>query len=172
MENIAEVLIGISGSGKSTYAKNKVENNPNWIRINRDSLRAMFFGDHLNGYYVHKDIGKREKFITLVQEELIEIGLYWSNKNIILDNTHLEEKYIKPFEIRRIDENIITKFIIFDCTLEEAKKRVLERDYPNTALEHYTTYIDAQYEKFQRIKEYTLKTYPNDTTIFTETRKK
>jgi len=42
MKNLTvEILIGLPGSGKSTYAKNKVANSNNWIRVNRDDFRAM-----------------------------------------------------------------------------------------------------------------------------------
>jgi predicted kinase len=35
------VLIGIPGSGKSTWAKDFVSNNSDWIRVNRDDFRDM-----------------------------------------------------------------------------------------------------------------------------------
>ena len=40
-----EMLVGIPGSGKSTYAKQIVTKDPsNWVRINNDDLRAMMNG--------------------------------------------------------------------------------------------------------------------------------
>lgn len=38
------LLVGLLGSGKSTWARKKVQEEPNTIIINRDSLRTMFFG--------------------------------------------------------------------------------------------------------------------------------
>ncbi len=35
---------GIPGSGKTTWAKNFVKNNPNYIRISRDDLRSILIG--------------------------------------------------------------------------------------------------------------------------------
>ena len=35
------VLIGLPASGKSTWAHDFIERNPNWIRINKDDLRSM-----------------------------------------------------------------------------------------------------------------------------------
>lgn len=39
-KQILEFLIGLPASGKSTYAKNKVVQDPdNWVRLNRDDIR-------------------------------------------------------------------------------------------------------------------------------------
>ena len=35
------ILIGIPGSGKSTWAKDYVKYNDNWVRVNRDDFRDM-----------------------------------------------------------------------------------------------------------------------------------
>ena len=58
------VMRGLPGSGKSTYAKKLLAENPNaWKRINRDELRAMFDGGHFsNG---------NEKFVKQVRDLLI-----------------------------------------------------------------------------------------------------
>ena len=37
------ILIGISGSGKTTIAKEMISKNQNLIRINRDDLRKTLF---------------------------------------------------------------------------------------------------------------------------------
>ena len=36
------ILIGIPGSGKSTWSTEFVKENKDWVRINRDDFRFMF----------------------------------------------------------------------------------------------------------------------------------
>lgn len=77
------ILRGIPGSGKSTYAKQLVEENPNaYKRINRDDLRAMFD----NGY-VSKG---NEKFVKQVRDILIVKALE-DGKHVVVDDTNLSE---------------------------------------------------------------------------------
>ena len=35
------ILIGIPASGKSTWSKEYVRKNPNWVRVSRDDFRDM-----------------------------------------------------------------------------------------------------------------------------------
>lgn len=77
------ILRGIPGSGKSTYAKQLVEENPNaYKRINRDDLRAMFD----NGY-VSKG---NEKFVRQVRDVLIVKALE-DGKHVIVDDLNLSD---------------------------------------------------------------------------------
>lgn len=77
------ILRGIPGSGKSTYAKQLVEENPNaYKRINRDDLRAMFD----NGY-VSKG---NEKFVKQVRDVLIVKALE-DGKHVIVDDMNLSD---------------------------------------------------------------------------------
>lgn len=77
------ILRGIPGSGKSSYAKQLVEENPNaYKRINRDDLRAMFD----NGY-VSKG---NEKFVKQVRDLLIVKALE-DGKHVVVDDTNLSE---------------------------------------------------------------------------------
>lgn len=80
------IMRGLPGSGKSTYAKNLVAQNPNsYKRINRDDLRMMFD----NGYTSKGN----EKFIKQVRDMLI-IKALEDGKHVIVDDTNLSEKNI------------------------------------------------------------------------------
>lgn len=77
------IMRGLPGSGKSTWAKQLVSENPNaYKRINRDDLRLMFD----NGY-TDKDT---ERFIRRVRDLLIEQALQ-AGKSVIVDDTNLSE---------------------------------------------------------------------------------
>jgi predicted kinase len=134
MKNIIEILVGIPASGKSTYAIEKVRDNSDYIRINRDSLRMMFSGSYLVDYSV-------EKIITEVEYDIIDSVLN-AGKSVVVDNTHLRLKYIRPYFDKFTDHAEI-RIKIFDISIEDAIERdkgrgekmvgrgVIERMYEN-----------------------------------------
>ncbi|WP_434685961.1 AAA family ATPase [Pseudanabaena minima] len=77
--------IGLPASGKSTWAKAKVDKSPNAIkRVNKDELRAM-----LDNSYHSKG---NEKFVLNMQDLIIKSALE-EGKHVIVDNTHLAPKH-------------------------------------------------------------------------------
>ncbi|MBD2179131.1 AAA family ATPase [Pseudanabaena sp. FACHB-1998] len=77
--------MGLPASGKSTWAKNKVDKAPNSIkRVNKDELRAM-----LDNSYHSKG---NEKFVLDMQDQIIKAALE-NGKHVIVDNTHLSPKH-------------------------------------------------------------------------------
>ena len=88
MEEIRKVLVlrGLQGSGKSYFAKQWVNEDPEHrVRFNRDDMRNM-----LGKYWVPS------------REDLIN-SMYWnfleqttaSGYNIVIDNMNLDEKYVE-----------------------------------------------------------------------------
>ncbi|TYQ26884.1 AAA family ATPase [Pseudanabaena sp. UWO311] len=77
--------MGLPASGKSTWAKAKVDKSPNGIkRVNKDELRAM-----LDNSYFSKG---NEKFVLNIQDQIIKAALE-EGKHVIVDNTHLAPKH-------------------------------------------------------------------------------
>lgn len=117
------LLCGISASGKSTYAFNMAEYNPDkYIIVNRDKIRELLFGyseEFISNYYKRSDIKQTEKIVTKYEDTLIYEGLS-EGKTVIVDATHLERKYIERFDYW----NVPTTLEFFDIDLETA----LERD--------------------------------------------
>lgn len=70
---------GLQASGKSTWAKNFVDSNPNFKRINRDSLRLMLD----NGKWSQEN----EDFIVKTRNILIREALA-SGNSVIVDDTN------------------------------------------------------------------------------------
>ncbi|WP_299674461.1 AAA family ATPase [uncultured Tenacibaculum sp.] len=78
------ILKGIPASGKSTYAKKLVSENPGmYKRINRDSLREMLDANHFSK--------GNEKFIVKTRDFLIKEALL-AGKHVIVDDTNLYDK--------------------------------------------------------------------------------
>lgn len=76
------VLKGLPASGKSTYAKEFVKNNDNYIRVNRDDLR------HMCGEYW---VPKREPLITKLEQISVETAIK-EGYNVVLDATNFNPK--------------------------------------------------------------------------------
>lgn len=109
------ILVGIQGSGKSTYARSLANKDPeNIVIVSRDSIRSS-----LGKYWVPK----REDLVTEIELSSIWHGLDLGY-TVIIDATNfkynkfknLAESYGIPCEIK-----------YFDIPLWKAKLRVLKR---------------------------------------------
>lgn len=75
---------GLPGSGKTTWAKSKVAENPEkYVRVNRDELREMMFN------YTYTT--ELESFLLMVRDFIIKQALN-ANKIVIVDETSLKEE--------------------------------------------------------------------------------
>ncbi|MDR1019054.1 MAG: AAA family ATPase [Lachnospiraceae bacterium] len=122
------ILIGISGSGKSTYAHEKWLEDPlNTIIINKDKIRELLFGyteDNVYKYYSDPKMNKLEGIVTQIENSLITECIK-SGKNLIIDATHLKFKYLKRY--LKYDDIDIT-FVFFDTNLNVAIQRDSKRN--------------------------------------------
>lgn len=82
---------GVSGSGKSTWAREQ-----NAAVVSRDDIRFTQFGDNDKDYYtVDKAVlFERENLVTIIQDAMI-VALLKNGKDVIVDNTNIEWKYVK-----------------------------------------------------------------------------
>ena len=142
------VTVGISNSGKSTWATQFIRENPDYVRVNRDSIREELCGKIGQEYY-QSDRLELEKIIGTILDEQIRL-LLSKGLNVIVDNTHLAKKYIMAyFENYQLEAEIELKF--FDIDLNEAIRRVRLRDGQDID----TTYLEKQYKEYQKIRLYT-----------------
>ncbi len=86
MSKILEILIGLPGSGKSTYAREQVENSSGKVKcVNKDSLRDMFDAGRFSKH--------REKEIIKARDILIIQALNDPEVvRVIVDDTNLTVK--------------------------------------------------------------------------------
>ncbi len=84
------VLRGLPASGKSTWAKEFVKENDNWIIVNKDQLRIMLF----NGMFKE---GITEKVVLSVRNSIIKDALK-NNINVIIDDTNFKAYHIKTIK--------------------------------------------------------------------------
>lgn len=113
------ILIGIPGSGKSTFSKDFVRNNSDWIRVNRDDFRDMLKTSQTCE-------NKVEDMITGLVSDVISSSL--SRKlNVIVDNTNLKIKYINAI-IEEFKYSANINYRVFDISKDKAIERDRNRD--------------------------------------------
>jgi predicted kinase len=138
------MLIGLPGSGKSTYAK-KYLLNDNTVYLASDDLRIEMFGfeDQTHNEELFNKMNKRCK-------EALQNG-----KDVIYDATNLARKRRKHF-ISTVCKGFDVDAILFCCPIDIIQARNItreERHLPDDKLEQLISNIDVPvyYEGFKNI---------------------
>ncbi len=116
------LLRGLPASGKSTFARNLLTENPHvWKRLNKDELRAMLDNS------VHSN--PNEKFVERVRDFMLVEALK-EGKHVVIDDTNLSDRPIE--RIKQVvqkymkDSGDVVKIEIKD--METSLEECLERD--------------------------------------------
>ena len=114
------MLVGIPGSGKSTYAKKVVEMNPTWGYVSRDAVRYEYVSDQAH-YFDHEDEVFKE-FCKRVEKYLR------AGRTVIADATFINKKsrewFIQNLEVQ--PENCYA--IVIDTPFEICMERNAARE--------------------------------------------
>ncbi len=143
------LLRGLPASGKSTYAKQLVKDNPGvYKRINRDDLREM-----MDAYHFTRS---NEKFIKKTRDWLIVEALK-EGRHVIVDDTNLSQKNINRISQlaedykKQTGEQVTVEVKEFTIALEEALKRDANRKKPvgsrHIKRMHRTFYGDGKWSE-------------------------
>ena len=115
------ILQGIPASGKSTFAKQWVEEDPKTrVIVNRDSIRRG-----LGVYWV----SSREELVSAIEQSMVKLGMSF-NYDICLDSTNLNPSYLSKWVKFADEHKYIIEYKIFDISLEEALERDKNREFP------------------------------------------
>ena len=140
---------GIQASGKSTYAKAWVEEDPEHrVRFNNDDIRNM-----LGKYWVPS----REHLVRRIKVALI-LEAMETGYDIIVDNMNLNPKevewyeaIVRDFKTRRASSDYFIEFKDFKTPLEECLRRDSLRNNPigsevikNTYNRYKKSFYDAE----------------------------
>jgi predicted kinase len=122
------VIIGISGSGKSTFATQFCRENPSYLRINRDEIRKSILPMSLNEYW-KQDNEYKQKIEAIVQnlhENAILTALQ-KKWNLVIDNTHLKLSYLNEI-IKTVGKYAVEiRFKYIDTPIEVCIARDMQR---------------------------------------------
>lgn len=77
------IVIGVSGSGKTTYANKYVETNPNTVHLSSDSIRKELWGDE-------SIQGDNNEVFSIMQSRALEA--LNNGQNVVYDATNLTRK--------------------------------------------------------------------------------
>lgn len=115
------LCIGISASGKSTYAKELVEKQ-GWVEVNRDNARFTLFCEGVQDWGRYKFSKAKEEEVTAyclnLFQEAVDAG-----KDVVVSDTNLKQKYHDYWQ--KLAEGAGYEFQVeyFPVSLEEAWKR-------------------------------------------------
>ncbi|MBD2753557.1 phosphatase domain-containing protein [Spirosoma validum] len=126
------ILTGLSGSGKSTFARRFCVENSNWIRINRDDLRRSLLPVSLPEYWgtwPDHEKNRLENLVNELQKTAILDGLSrgW---HVLIDNTNLKLSYINEFR-KLVTAHVDTaeiQYKLIDVPIDECIQRDKYRD--------------------------------------------
>lgn len=112
---------GIPASGKSTWAKEWVQEDPERrVRVNRDSLRTMLYGTDSTLLS-----WQQEQNVSAVEMAIAKVALE-KGKDVVVDAMHLRPQYVKRWFTLGYD----VEFKDFWIDLEDALLRNEGRGYP------------------------------------------
>jgi len=146
------LLIGISGSGKSTWIKNNKSKWTNTVVVSPDEIRRELTGN-VSDQSRNKEVFELTNILTIHHLK--------NGKNVVLDATNLDTIYRIPFVEDISNEVIEFKKIalVFYVSREEAKQRI-KKDIENNVDRANVPeeIIDSQYMKYMS----SLKSLPDE----------
>jgi predicted kinase len=116
------ILKGLPASGKSTFAKNLLDENKGmWKRLNKDDLRAMLDNGH------HST--SNEKFVEKLRDMML-IEALKEGKHVIIDDTNLSDRPVDRITqvVHKYAKDAGDQVKIEIKTMETSLEESLERD--------------------------------------------
>lgn len=164
MENRITITVGVSGSGKSTWAHEQWAKDPkNIVIVNRDKIREQLFGfteGTVSEYYDRDDTYSNEKLVTRFEDTMINEALEMG-KDVIVDATHLKRAYIERFKYW----NVSTTYRMFPVTLKEAEVRDMGRKRrvgAEVIQKQYNRFVQLFKELQKKPIDFTVKSFNNN----------
>lgn len=143
------MLTGIPGCGKSTFAAEYKEYDPNVIIISSDEVRKEIYGD------INDQLHNKEVFILI--ENLIIYNLEHGN-DVIFDATNIYKRERRKL-LQKLPENVKKTVYAFNTCLNDCIERNANRDrvVPNDVLfRMYSKYkfptIDEGWDQIIEVK--------------------
>lgn len=136
---IAYITIGVSASGKTTWAK-QLTSKPGWVNINRDDIRFGLIGcEDWSKWNFSKE---NENKVTEIHVNSIEQAAK-AKKNIVVSDTNINFNTRDSIARKLLIMGYSVRFVWFDIPLDEALKRNSARTNPVKP-----SVIDNQYVQY------------------------
>ena len=108
------LTIGISASGKSTFAEQMLAKEANLVRVSRDEYRYMWRNAGVVSPAIENLITKR------VNQDIYHF--LTSGEKVIYDATNLSASYLNQF-VKSFNELAEIEFVVFDVDVDECIRR-------------------------------------------------
>ena len=159
------IVRGLPGSGKSTFAKRWVMQDPeNRVRVSRDDLRHQLYGKYY-GLTIHQ-----ESTITKMEWALMKAALS-SRQSVIIDNQNLKEAYVYPYLKIALDHKVPVLHKDFkvdiDVVLAQNSQREKDRIVPEDKILAFQRkyFKDGKFPAFPVLMESFDEQYVPDTSL-------
>ena len=128
---------GLPASGKSTWAQNFINSNPDYIRVERDLLRDQLFN---NRFYSKPDdwdmtdeefkayLNMRENTVTKVETAMVTAA-FAAGKSVIVADTNLKAQYVRAWAKLAVSKGAEVEVKEFNVPLEVLISRDFGRNY-------------------------------------------
>ena len=128
-KKLAIVTIGVSASGKSTWANEMVNAGTGIIEINRDAIRVELLHEKNGMQFSWKNWKwKWESEVTEIHRKKIESAAHDTNcHTVIISDTNLNKPHLDQLVVFLKEHNFNIEFKIFEVSYEEAVRRDAER---------------------------------------------
>jgi predicted kinase len=120
----AIVTVGISASGKTTFAEGLCKKDRSWINVNRDDIRFSLTG--ACGWKEYKFNKSIENMVTELQKSTCALA-YKQGKNVVLSDTNLNSKTRKMWDEYLTRLGFEIEYKDFPIDVQEAIKRDAQR---------------------------------------------
>lgn len=154
--NTLIMMVGIPGSGKTTYAKMLKSTHPDWEYVSRDEVRYEYVTDQ--AHYFDHEYEVYKEFCNRIDMHLL------NGKTVIADATHLNKKSREKLLnslTAKIDKTIaivvVTSFE--ECMRRNKKREGTIRRVPDKSMYSMARAFktpDAMYENFDQILKVTI----------------
>jgi len=136
------LTIGLPGSGKSTWADEYIQHNPDYYNVNRDDIRLM-----VQGRARYKKFTKtRENLVTQTQFDVASTAIK-AGKSVIVSDTNLNPDVINKWEQFAKDRGVaFQKKLFTDVPIGVLIARDKLREFPVTA-----NIITGMFERYREI---------------------
>lgn len=106
---------GLPASGKTTWARGWVAEDPSRVRVNRDDLRAMLYGRAVLEF-------AEEQRLTVVQHAAVR-ALLLGGTSVVVDDTHLRLRYARAWADLAAAVGVVFSVVELATPLEECLRR-------------------------------------------------
>lgn len=148
----AVLTVGVSASGKTTWAEKFCERTKGWVNINRDDIRFQKFTRGERNWSLYKFDQRKEAKVWEEVDKRIERSSE-KDYNIIISDTNLSEKVRQKLTEKLEGLGYSVEIKEFDITLEKAWERDARRE---NGVGHDVIYRQyKQWMQYKGSKQYT-----------------